>query len=225
MKAIPFIVISGLLCFVFTSCIQQHQEARRPVSTASGVFMKKSVQRNKKLNASDEDLIKALMKKNPKINYFASTKGYWYSYETKNNADTLTPKKGDVAFFNYELKDLNGTMIYSEVEVRPQVYRVDKQEMMTGIREGIKLMRKNERVNFYFPSHIAYGYHGDNKKIGPNQPLICTITLNDFKPEAVYKKELEQNAEINRVPSQDSIRKPKKVVSKPKTTTQDTLEQ
>jgi len=225
MKAIPFIVISGLLCFVFTSCIQQHQEARRPVSAASGVFMKKSVQRNKKLNASDEDLIKALMKKNPKINYFASTKGYWYSYETKNNADTLTPKKGDVAFFNYELKDLNGTMIYSEVEVRPQVYRVDKQEMMTGIREGIKLMRKNERVNFYFPSHIAYGYHGDNKKIGPNQPLICTITLNDFKPEAVYKKELEQNAEINRIPGQDSIRKPKKVVSKPKTTTQDTLEQ
>jgi gliding motility-associated peptidyl-prolyl isomerase len=225
MKAIPFIVISGLLCFVFTSCIQQHQEARRPVSAASGVFMKKSVQRNKKLNASDEDLIKALMKKNPKINYFASTKGYWYSYETKNNADTLTPKKGDVAFFNYELKDLNGTMIYSEVEVRPQVYRVDKQEMMTGIREGIKLMRKNERVNFYFPSHIAYGYHGDNKKIGPNQPLICTITLNDFKPEAVYKKELEQNAELNRVPTQDSIRKPKKVVSKPKTTTKDTLEQ
>jgi len=225
MKAIPFIVISGLLCFVFTSCIQQHQEARRPVSAASGVFMKKSVQRNKKLNASDEDLIKALMKKNPKINYFASTKGYWYSYETKNNADTLTPKKGDVAFFNYELKDLNGTMIYSEVEVRPQVYRVDKQEMMTGIREGIKLMRKNERVNFYFPSHIAYGYHGDNKKIGPNQPLICTITLNDFKPEAVYKKELEQNAELNRIPGQDSIKKPKKVVSKPKTTTQDTLEQ
>lgn len=225
MKAIPFIVISGLLCFVFTGCIQQHQEARRPVSTASGVFMKKSVQRNKKLNASDEDLIKALMKKNPKISYFASTKGYWYSYETKNNADTLTPKKGDVAFFNYELKDLNGTMIYSEVEVRPQVYRVDKQEMMTGIREGIKLMRKNERVNFYFPSHIAYGYHGDNKKIGPNQPLICTITLNDFKPEAVYKKELEQNAELNRVPTQDSVRKPKKVVSKPKITTQDTLGQ
>ena len=96
---------------------------------------------------------------------------------------------------------------------------------MMGLRDGIKLMHKNETVNFLFPSHIAYGYHGDNKKIGPNQPLICTITLNDFKPEAVYKKELEQNAELNRVPTQDSVRKPKKVVSKPKTTTQDTLGQ
>ncbi|MFA9188060.1 gliding motility-associated peptidyl-prolyl isomerase GldI [Flavobacterium sp. FBOR7N2.3] len=223
MKAIQFVVISCFFCLIFTAC-KQHQDARRPVSSASGVFMKKSVERNKKLNASDEDLIKALMKKNPNISYFASTKGYWYSYETKNNADTLTPKKGDVAFFNYELKDLNGTIIYTEVELRSQVYRVDKQEIMTGIREGIKLMRKNEKVNFYFPSHIAYGYHGDNKKIGPNQPLICTITLNDFKPESVYKKELEQNAELNRTPYQDSIKRPKKVISKPKKTTQDTLQ-
>ncbi len=105
----------------------------------------------------------------------------------------MTPKKGDVALFNYELKDLNGNTIYSEIELRPQVYRVDKQEVMTGLRNGIKLMHKNEKVNFLFPSHMAYGYHGDNKKIGVNQPLICSVTLNDFKPEAVYRKELEQN--------------------------------
>lgn len=224
MKAIPFVLISCFFCLIFTAC-KQNQDARRPVSRASGVFMKKSVERNKKLIASEEDLIKDLMKKNPKISYFASTKGYWYSYETKNNADTLTPKKGDVAFFNYELKDLNGNVIYSEVELRPQVYRVDKQEIMTGLREGIKLMRKNERVNFLFPSHMGYGYHGDNKKIGVNQPLICTVTLNDFKPEAVYKKELEQNIAQSLAPTQDSIKKPKKTISKVKKTTQDTLEQ
>ena len=224
MKAIQFIAISCLFCFVFTACKQQ-QDARRPISSASGVFMKKSVERNKKLIASEEDLIKALMKKNPNISYFASTKGFWYSYETKNDADTLTPKKGDVALFNYELKDLNGNTIYSEIELRPQVYRVDKQEVMTGLRNGIKLMHKNEKVNFLFPSHMAYGYHGDNKKIGVNQPLICSVTLNDFKPEAVYRKELEQNTVLNSASSQDSIKKPRKAISKPKKTTQDTLEQ
>ncbi len=224
MKAIRFIILSCFLCLIFTAC-KQHQDARRPVSRVSGVFMKKSVERNKKLVATEEDLIKDLMKKNPNISYFASTKGYWYSYETRNTSDTLTPKKGDVAFFNYELKDLNGAVIYSEVELRPQVYHVDKQEIMTGLREGIKLMRKNERVNFLFPSHIAFGYHGDNKKIGPNQPLICTVTLNDFKPEAVYKKELEQKVMLNMTPTQDSVKKTKKNIPKAKPTTQDTLEQ
>lgn len=220
MKAIRIIVLCCLFCISFSAC-KQHQDARRPVSRASGVFMKKSVERNKKLIATEEDRIQAVMKKNPNISYFASTKGYWYSYETRNTSDTLTPKKGDIAFFNYELKDLEGNVFYSEVELRPQVYRVDKQEIMTGLREGIKLMRKNERVNFLFPSHIAYGYHGDNKKIGPNQPLICTVTLNDFKPEAVYRKELKQKTSLNL----DSIKKIQRAILKTKPATQDSLQQ
>ena len=223
MKTIRYIVLCCFLTLGFAAC-KQHQDARRPISRATGVFMKKSIARNKKLVASEEDLIKRLMKKNRNISYFASNKGYWYSYEIKDSTSSLTPKKGDIAFFNYEIKDLNGKIIYSEVELRPQLYRVDKQDIMMGLRDGIKLMRKGERVNFLFPSHIAYGYHGDNKKIGPNQPLLCTVTLNDFKPEAVYKKELEQNI-TNSLTTTDSIKKPGKAVIKTKPKTQDTLEQ
>ena len=187
---------SKLILFVFiialsiASC-KQHQEARKPISQASGTFMKKSAERNKKLNASEEDQINALIKSNPKVKYMASTKGYWYTYVIQNTIDTLTPKKGDVAFFEYEIKDLKGNIIYSEVELRPQTYSVDKQNIMTGLREGIKLMHKNEKVTFLFPSHIAYGYHGDNKKIGTNQPLLCKVTLHNFISEAAFRKEIQ----------------------------------
>jgi len=171
MKYFNRILLVCLVAILGTSC-KQHEEARRPVSQASGTFMKKSVDRNKKLIASEQDQINAIIKSNPKIKYMASTKGYWYTYIVQNTLDTLTPKKGDVAFFDYNLKDLKGNMIYSEVELRPQTYSVDKQNIMTGLREGIKLMHKNEKVIFLFPSHIAYGYHGDEKKIGTNQPLL-----------------------------------------------------
>ena len=103
----------------------------------------------------------------------------------------MTPKKGDVAFFNYEIKDLKGNIIYSEVELKPQTYAVDKQNIMTGLREGIKLMHKNEKIAFLFPSHIAYGYHGDDKKIGSNQPILCTVTLHNFISEVAFKKEIQ----------------------------------
>ncbi|CAM2958622.1 gliding motility-associated peptidyl-prolyl isomerase GldI [Flavobacterium frigoris] len=189
MKFSPIIVIILFLSLMVSSC-KQHQEARRPISQTSGSFMKKSVVRNKKLVAGEEDQIKKLMKSNPEVNYIASSKGYWYSYDTQNEIDTLTPKKGDVVFFDYEIKDLNGAIIYSELELRPQTYYVDKQDIMMGLRDGIKLMHKNEKVNFLFPSHMGFGYHGDNKRIGVNQPLICTVTLHDFKPEAVYKKQI-----------------------------------
>ncbi|MDC0957872.1 gliding motility-associated peptidyl-prolyl isomerase GldI, partial [Flavobacteriaceae bacterium] len=29
-----------------------------------------------------------------------------------------------------------------------------------------------------FPSQKAFGFYGDDNKIGPNTPLICSITLN-----------------------------------------------
>ena len=180
-----------IIAFIFASSCKQHQEARRPISQASGSFMKRSVERNKKLIIGEEGQIDSIIKSNPKIKYLASKKGYWYTYEIQNKLDTLTPKKGDVAFFDYEIKDLKGNVIYSELELRPQTYLVDKQNIMMGLRDGIKLMHKNEKVNFLFPSHIGFGFHGDNKKIGANQPLLCTVTLHNFIAEEAFKKEVQ----------------------------------
>ena len=174
-------------CFLW-SC-EQNQEARRPLSQASGSFMKKSIERNKKLVASEEDRIQAVIKKTAGIEFLASKKGYWYHFSKRNMQDTLTPKKGDVAFYDYEVKDLKGNIIYTKEETQPQTYYVDKQNIMTGLRDGIKLMRKKETFVFLFPSHMGYGYHGDNKKIGTNIPLLCTVTLRNFMPEAELKKQ------------------------------------
>ena len=181
--------VSKLLASVFavalllSSC--KNQEARKPVSYSSGSFMKESVERNKKLIAGEEAKIDSLIKKNPNDKYIASPKGYWYKYDIKSTAtDSITPKKGDVAYFDYEIKDLDGNVIYTELELRPQVYLVDKQNIMMGMRDGIKLMKKGEKITFLFPSHAGYGYHGDDRRIGPNQTLMTTISLRDIKPEA-----------------------------------------
>ena len=190
MKNGKLLTIVFIALIVASSC-KQHQEARRPISQASGSFMKRSVERNKKLITGEEGQIDYIIKSNPKIKYLASKKGYWYTYEIQNKLDTLTPKKGDVAFFDYEIKDLKGNVIYSELELRPQTYLVDKQNIMMGLRDGIKLMHKNEKVNFLFPSHMGFGYHGDNKKIGANQPLLCTVTLHNFIAEEAFKKEVQ----------------------------------
>jgi hypothetical protein len=71
-------------------------------------FHEKISGKNKKLVASEEELIKTIIKKQP-VEYFASSKGYWYSYETMNELDTLTPK--GIVFFDYEIKDIKGNII------------------------------------------------------------------------------------------------------------------
>ena len=180
-------LILSVVASAFVGCSQQ--QARRPITQTSGKFIKESVNRNIKLIANEEASINALIKQHPERKYLASPKGYWYYYESENTKDTITPKRGDVAFFDYEIADLQGNVIYSEVELQPQTYLVDKQNILMGLRDGIKLMNKNEKVSFLFPSHLGHGYRGDNDRIPANLPLVVTVSLRDFKPEAVARAE------------------------------------
>lgn len=180
------IAASLILCALIAAC--SNQQAREPINRSSGTFMKESIERNKKLVANEESQIDSIIKSNPAIKYIASDKGFWYRFETEVTTDTITPKRGDIAYFDYDVKDIKGNLIYSETELRPQEYYVDKENIMMGLRYGIKLMNKGEKATFLFPSHVAYGYHGDNKKIGTNEPLVCTVTLNDIKPDPKAKQ-------------------------------------
>lgn len=183
---IKIIFLFGVL-FFFMSCSQQ-QQARKPISHTSGTFIKESIERNKVLIANEEDLMEEIIKKDSLKSYISSNKGYWYKYETKKEETTPTPRRGDIAFFDYEIKDLKNRIIYTKTETKPQIYYVDKENIMMGLRDGIKLMKKGETVTFLFPSHMAFGYHGDDLKIGTNEPLICTVSLNEIKTDTQAKK-------------------------------------
>jgi len=153
-------------------------EARRPESVKSGSFIDASIEQNKQLNANEKAFIEKLMKEK-NIDYIASESGFWYYYNTKIDIDSLrTPQFGDIVNFNYNVKRLNNDIIYSTETIKTQNYAMDKQELFTGLREGLKLMKTGETVTFLFPSQKAYGYYGDENKIGSNVPLICEVTVN-----------------------------------------------
>lgn len=172
-------------------------KARKPISQTSNPFIKQSIARNKKLIKGEEGQIDSIIRGNSKVQYLASLKGYWYAYENRNEKDTIKPKKGDIAYFDYEIKDLQGNVIYSDVELGPQTYRIDRENILMGLRDGIKLMHKKEKVTFLFPSHLGFGFRGDTKKVAPNTPLMVTVTLNDFKKET----------QAETAPKKDSITK------------------
>lgn len=166
--------ISALL-LIFVGC--KSPEARKPISVKTGSFIDASVERNKKLNAKEQASIQKILSEK-KVEYKASQSGFWYYYNTKIDADSLkTPKFGNIVSFNYDVKSLNGKLIY---DVKTQTYAMDKEELFTGMREGLKLMKTGETVTFFFPSLKAYGYYGDQNKIGTNIPLICQVTLNSI---------------------------------------------
>lgn len=173
------ILILLLTTALMVSC--KSPEARKPVSYSSGSFIDQSVERNIKLNEKEEKLFEDLMAQTPENNYQSSNFGFWYYYNTKVENDSLiTPDFGDIVNFDYSLKDINGQLIYSKDELKTQEYTMDKEELFTGLREGLKLMKTGETVTFLFPSQKAYGYYGDENRIGTNIPLICEVTVNSI---------------------------------------------
>lgn len=167
--------------FLFQGC--KSPEPRKPVSRASKSFTSKSLKINKEIVQKEESYIQDLIDKDSANTYITSADGFWYYYNSRNKEDSLTPQFGDEVEFNYNLLTLRGDTIYSKKELGERAYVIDKEEIFTGLRQGLKLMKEGETVTFLFPSHQAYGYYGDNDKIGTHVALKSTVTLNKIKPE------------------------------------------
>lgn len=161
----------------------KEQEPRKPISYATGEYIKESVARNKQMVSDEESLIQQIIKKDSAHKYYHSTQGFWYKYVVAQSQDTVTPKFGDRVSIDFDIKDLNDQVIYTSEETQPKIYAVDKQEIMPGIRHALKLMKKEETIVALFPSTVAYGYLGDKNKIGANQPLKVTLTLKEITKE------------------------------------------
>ena len=168
----PLLVIFTFL--LFSSC--KPSEARRPVSNNSGSFIDASIERNKQLNNREYAQIEAYIKASEKP-FTSSEYGFWYAYNTKIDSNSETPNFGDLVQYTYTLRTLEGLVIYPTKEKETHSYYIDQQELFSGLREGLKLMKEGESITFLFPSQKAYGYYGDLEKIGSNIPLICDVSL------------------------------------------------
>ncbi|WP_111709539.1 gliding motility-associated peptidyl-prolyl isomerase GldI [Lutibacter citreus] len=162
-----------LLIPLLLSC---EAEPRRAILRKSSSGIKKSILLNKNLIANQESDFRKIMKQDSLNNYLASDFGFWYkiNYKSKEN---YFPKNGDEIIYTYEVFSLNDKIIYNNKEVGIQKYVTDNQEIVEGLREGLKLMNIGDNITFLFPSHKVFGYLGDKNKVGINQPLIYKVQL------------------------------------------------
>ncbi|OAD45114.1 gliding motility-associated peptidyl-prolyl isomerase GldI [Polaribacter atrinae] len=170
---INFLILASILCL---GCAKV--EPRRPINpTNSTTILKETIEESIKLNALEEDKIIDVIKKDSTKTYQVSPNGFWYAYINKIEEDTPTPKVGDIATITYNITDLQGTVIYSEAELGTKEYKVDKEDFISALQVGIKLMKVGETITFVIPSYSAFGISGDGNKIGINQSIKSTVTL------------------------------------------------
>ncbi|MCT8339956.1 gliding motility-associated peptidyl-prolyl isomerase GldI [Flavobacteriaceae bacterium TK19130] len=175
-----------ILFILFTTTILfscKGPEARRPVQQSSGSFIQESAQRNKALYEQEKQQIEGLINSDTLQEYITSDSGFWYYYNVKDTTAVETPDFGDRVVFSYNIKDLSGNVVLTKEEAGLQEYRIDQtnQDLISGLRDGIKLMKEGETVTFLFPSYKAYGYYGLENKLGTNVPVQSTVTLQTIE--------------------------------------------
>ncbi|AOW19968.1 gliding motility-associated peptidyl-prolyl isomerase GldI [Urechidicola croceus] len=167
------------LLLTLISCLEP--TPRKPISHKSDTFIEESIERNKKINEIQKSAIEYYIAQDSTNNYFTSENGFWYKYIQQEVEDVEMPKVGDEVIFEYEILDLNDVVIYPKETFGQVNYLIDKEDITSGLQNGLKLMREGEEVQFLFPSFKAFGYTGDQVKIGINQPLIYKVQLLKIK--------------------------------------------
>ena len=166
-----------MICF---SCSKI--EPRKPIHPKpSTTLYFEAMQQNKILNKIEDEKILQLIK-NDTINvYLQSSNGFWYTYVHKIEEDLPSPKSGNDVVLEYNITDLKDSIIYSKAELGVKNYKIDKEDFISGLQKGIKLMKVGETITFVIPSYSAFGISGDDNKIGINQSIKSTVTLINIK--------------------------------------------
>ena len=128
-----------LLAAVLLACAGP--EARKPIVRKTSSFMNESIERNKVLNNLELQLLEARMQRDSLSVYNNSSQGFWYKYLVQMEDKSVLPETGDVVLFEYQIKDLRDSIVYSKEELGVKSYLVDKEEMISGLQDGIKLLQ------------------------------------------------------------------------------------
>jgi len=91
------------------------------------------------------------------------------------------PKDKDKAVISFDVNLINGVECYNSKNDGMKLFELGKAQVESGLEEGIKLMHVGEKAKLIIPSHLAFGFMGDENKIPKHATLIYDVELVEIK--------------------------------------------
>jgi FKBP-type peptidyl-prolyl cis-trans isomerase len=124
--------------------------------------------------AQKEDTILEIYVKSRDNSFKKNEIGFWYKIEKSENGTKI--KASENINISYKLLFLNGIIIQ---EVEKQNLVLGKKQVVVGLEEGIKLMKKGEKATFIIPWYLAYGMNGKEPLIPPFTSIIYKVEISN----------------------------------------------
>lgn len=120
-----------------------------------------------------EDSVLASLVKSHYDGFMKSELGYWYKVTQKTNGDLL--KEKETCRIKYELLLIDAKLV-QQAEMK---ITLGKKQIVTGLEEGLKLLRKGETATFIIPWYLGYGRKGLDQIVPPYTSLIFNVELSE----------------------------------------------
>lgn len=133
-------------------------------------------------------------------------------YKIISEGDGPTPTATDRVSVKYTGRLINGTVFDStdKQQGAPATFRVDG--VIKGWTEGLQLMKKGAKFQFFIPGELAYGERGSPPAIEPNATLIFDVELVDIlPPQQPAQPGQPVTSDIIKVPSAEELKKGAKI--------------
>ena len=159
---------------VFQSCSDGHKKTTKNTNLQSKDFQDKLIVANKMYVKQESDEINNYVKHHGWDMTTTGT-GLRYLITNKGNGEAAVVEK--YARVNYKISLLDGTLCYSSDSTGAKVFLIGRDNVETGLHEGIQLLHVGDKAKFILPSHLAHGLMGDDSKIPPKSSVIYDIEL------------------------------------------------
>jgi|ERR1019366_1311860 FKBP-type peptidyl-prolyl cis-trans isomerase len=163
---------------VLHSCGDGHTQTAKKTNIQSKEFQDKLIEANKIYVKRESDEIDQYVAHHGWQMITTGT-GLRYMITKKGTGEAAVPEKR--AKVNYKITLLDGTLCYSSDSTGAKVFVIGRDNVESGLHEGIQLLHVGDKAVFILPSHLAHGLLGDENKIPPHSTVIYDIELLDVR--------------------------------------------
>jgi len=168
LRSVLALIIS---CMFFTACKKQAPQLPSNKGVEIDNVNASLIKINQRL-ATKEDLKLVQFTKN-KGSFKKNEIGFWYEIYNSGNGPLLRDSSSCKLFGKLML--LNGKTV--EEDTKQLV--IGKKEVIAGLEEGLKLMRKGDSATFIIPWYLGYGMIGRKPQVPPYTSIIYKIKILD----------------------------------------------
>ena len=164
-----------MLAMSLAGCGQQNGGRHKESTVPAGEPL---IEANRKVVEAESRQIDDFMRRH---GWKMETTGTGLRYMVTERGEGPQAEKGKIAELEYTIALLTGDTVYTSQEDGPLTFVVGRGQVISGLEEGILLLREGDKAKFIIPSHLAFGLIGDQVKIKDKVSLVYDVEFRHLR--------------------------------------------